>query len=116
METAQLPASLLPQILTADKLLMPDGVTSIAEHYRSFSNRNLLRNAYWAAKESIVNQLGLIEYVNSTYGQYCIDGWRSGGGVRRISLMLHSLRMVCENTSSSAWCLIRQQMVVSQSS
>ena len=69
METAQLPASLLPQILTADKLLMPDGVTSIAEHYRSFSNRNLLRNAYWAAKESIVNQLGLIEYVNSTYGQ-----------------------------------------------
>ena len=89
---------------------MPDGVTSIAEYYRSFSNRNLLRNAYWAAKESIVNQLGLIEYVNSTYGQYCIDGWRSGGGVRRISLMLHSLRMVCENTSSSAWCLIRQQI------
>ena len=89
MGIAQLPASLLPQILTADKLLMPDGVTSIAEHYRSFSNRNLLDNWYFAKP---INQRGKTKWTiapkpstgvdaNTEYAYtgYTIDRWYISG-------------------------------------
>jgi len=68
---AQLPASQFAKNFTADKFLMPDGVTSIAEYYRSFSNQNLLDNWYFA---NPVNQRGQTEYTNVNY---TIDRWRT---------------------------------------
>lgn len=87
METAQLPASLLPQLLPADKLLMPDGVTSIAEHYRSFSNRNLLDNWYFAKP---INQNGKSEYVGNGYG---IDRWVSTNSKLTVSVQDDCIRL-----------------------
>ena len=65
METAQLPASLLPQILTADKLLMPDGVTSINRRLQQIGSGNLIDNADFS-----INQRG-------------VTSWASGYGLDR---------------------------------
>ena len=65
METAQLPASLLPQILTADKLLMPDGVTSINRRLQQIGSGNLIDNADFS-----INQRG-------------VTSWASGHGLDR---------------------------------
>ena len=65
METAQLPASLLPQILTADKLLMPDGVTSINRRLQQIGSGNLIDNADFS-----INQRG-------------VTSWTSGYGLDR---------------------------------
>ena len=83
METAQLPASLLPQILTADKLLMPDGVTSINRRLQQISGTNLLINSVWTDERAIVNQRNQKEYTNNSY---TIDGWFIGTDGGSVSL------------------------------
>ena len=65
MGIAQLPASLLPQILTADKLLMPDGVTSINRRLQQIGSGNLIDNADFS-----INQRG-------------VTSWTSGYGLDR---------------------------------
>lgn len=82
-ETAQLPASLLPQILTADKLLMPDGVTSINRRLQQISGTNLLINSVWTDERAIVNQRNQKEYTNNSY---TIDGWFIGTDGGSVSL------------------------------
>ena len=83
METAQLPASLLPQILPADKLLMPDGVTSINRRLQQISGTNLLINSVWTDERAIVNQRNQKEYTNNSY---TIDGWFIGTDGGSVSL------------------------------
>lgn len=83
-ETAQLPASLLPQILTADKLLMPDGVTSINRRLQQIGSGNLIDNADFS-----INQRGVTSWTSG----YGLDRYRCGGltahaidqGVRLVS-------------------------------
>lgn len=82
-ETAQLPASLLPQILPADKLLMPDGVTSINRRLQQISGTNLLINSVWTDERAIVNQRNQKEYTNNSY---TIDGWFIGTDGGSVSL------------------------------
>lgn len=65
MGIAQLPASLLPQILPADKLLMPDGVTSINRRLQQIGSGNLIDNADFS-----INQRG-------------VTSWTSGYGLDR---------------------------------
>jgi len=84
METAQLPASLLPQILTADKLLMPDGVTSIDRRLQQIGSGNLIDNADFS-----INQRGVTSWTSG----YGLDRYKCGGltahvtdqGVRLVS-------------------------------
>ena len=83
MGIAQLPASLLPQILTADKLLMPDGVTSINRRLQQISGTNLLINSVWTDERAIVNQRNQKEYTNNSY---TIDGWFIGTDGGSVSL------------------------------
>ena len=83
MGIAQLPASLLPQILTADKLLMPDGVTSINRRLQQISGTNLLINSVWTDERAIVNQQNQKEYTNNSY---TIDGWFIGTDGGSVSL------------------------------
>ncbi len=83
-ETAQLPASLLPQILPADKLLMPDGVTSINRRLQQIGSGNLIDNADFS-----INQRGVTSWTSG----YGLDRYRCGGltahaidqGVRLVS-------------------------------
>lgn len=69
-ETAQLPASLLPQILPADKLLMPDGVTSINRRLQQIGSGNLIDNADFS-----INQRGVTSWTSG----YGLDRYRCGG-------------------------------------
>ena len=66
---------------------MPDGETSIAEHYRSFSNRNLLDNWYFAKP---INQNGKSEYVGNGYG---IDRWVSTNSKLTVSIQGDCIRL-----------------------
>lgn len=84
MGIAQLPASLLPQILPADKLLMPDGVTSINRRLQQIGSGNLIDNADFS-----INQRGVTSWASG----YGLDRYRCGGltahaidqGVRLVS-------------------------------
>lgn len=64
---AQLPASLLPQILTADKLLMPDKKTSIDRRLQQIGGTNLIDNPLFS-----INQRG-------------VTSWTDGYGLDRYS-------------------------------
>lgn len=46
------------------------------------AGRNLLDNAYWAAKEFIINQRGLLEYTGTSITWYGMDRWKCYGGVQ----------------------------------
>ena len=58
MGIAQLPASLLPQILPADKLLMPDGVTSINRRLQQIGSGNLIDNADFSFLYRVEKEIG----------------------------------------------------------
>ena len=66
--TLAIPIGALPGLLTADRLLMPDGETSIEQQYQWLCNDNLLDNADFRAP---VNQKGQTSY-SAGYG---IDRW-----------------------------------------
>lgn len=74
--TGVIPFDDLPKLLNAGNLKMPDSDETIAEHYRSFSNRTLLDNWYFP---TAVNQRGKDTY--SAKGEtaiYSIDRFLVG--------------------------------------
>lgn len=82
-DLAQLPASQFAKNFTADKLLMPDGVTSIDRRLQQVSGTNLLLNSVWTDERAIVNQRNQKEYTNNSY---TIDGWFIGSDGGSVSV------------------------------
>ena len=113
-ETAQLPASLLPQILPADKLLMPDGVTSINRRLQQIGSGNLIDNAMTAAKcteekyvgvsVNMLNKMVSIRVDNSVKQEIPIKNgeiWNKGIGIlnieRCVETYMGSIIYSCKN-------------------
>ena len=87
-------------------LWVPGRLGTLAEIRTAYSNIdrrlvgiNLLHNAYWAAKEYIINQRGQLEYT----GGYGIDRWRidNQGGSAKLSILDNCIRFQKLTTQSA---------------